>query len=196
MAKRTKKASKKRKSTSFKRRKVVKKNSSPQKVIEKNFSSFIVGLIVFTILVAGGITQLVKTNKIGFDQKKAKNEQSKDQVTKYIIQEGDDLCRIAEKLLGSCDRGHELSEFNKLQNPDTLEVGQIILIPPTPGETSSVKTGKARADKFYIVKEGDSLNKIALEQYGDENMWVKIAEANRLVSPDFLSKGAKLIIPR
>lgn len=204
MAKKTKKVSKKIKKITSKRRVTVKRNSpresirnnSVQNKVKNNFPSFIMGIIVFTIFVVGGINKMIKTNKINLDQKKAKNEQKLNQGTKYSVAEGDDLCKIAEKFLGSCSRGHELGEYNKLQNPDTLEVGQVILIPPTPGETSSAKTNKARADKFYIVQEGDSLNSIALKQYGDENMWIKIVEANKLVSPDFLSKGAKLIIPR
>lgn len=65
------------------------------------------------------------------------------------------------------------------------------------GETSSTKTKKIeKKDSFYTVKEGDDLCKIAQEVYGSCDLWQKIAEANDLQNPDFLSKGARLRIPR
>jgi nucleoid-associated protein YgaU len=125
---------------------------------------------------------------------------------KYKVTEGDDLCKIAVKFYENCDLGYKIAEANKLASPDRIEVGQILLIPdlkkqetqkPAPtGQTSSTETKKVMKETTYVVKEGDDLCKIAEKFYGDCSMWPKIAEANDLASPDFLSKGAKLRIPK
>jgi nucleoid-associated protein YgaU len=51
--------------------------------------------------------------------------------------------------------------------------------------------------KFYTVKSGDTLSKIAKENYGDANQYNKIFEANRpmLKSPDKIYPGQTLRIP-
>jgi hypothetical protein len=51
--------------------------------------------------------------------------------------------------------------------------------------------------KFYVVKSGDTLSKIAKESLGDANQYTKIFEANRpmLKSPDRIYPGQTLRIP-
>ncbi len=51
--------------------------------------------------------------------------------------------------------------------------------------------------KTYTVQPGDTLSKIAKEQYGNANEYNKIFEANRdkLTSPDKIQVGQDLVIP-
>ena len=51
--------------------------------------------------------------------------------------------------------------------------------------------------KFYTVKSGDNLSKIAKEMYGDANQYPKIFEANKpmLKDPDEIFPGQVLRIP-
>jgi nucleoid-associated protein YgaU len=51
--------------------------------------------------------------------------------------------------------------------------------------------------KFYTVQRGDTLSKIAREQYGDASKYPTIFEANRpmLKDPDKIYPGQKLRIP-
>jgi nucleoid-associated protein YgaU len=60
----------------------------------------------------------------------------------------------------------------------------------------SVEQGGPEA-KFYTVKSGDTLSKIAKESYGDANQYDKIFEANRpmLKSADKIYPGQVLRIP-
>jgi len=53
------------------------------------------------------------------------------------------------------------------------------------------------AQRYYTVRRGDSLEKIALEQYGNRFAARKIFEANRqrLASPDALPAGVRLRLP-
>ena len=55
---------------------------------------------------------------------------------------------------------------------------------------------RARKPKIYIVKKGDTLHKIAANQYGNANKWKIIADANNLRDPRSLTVGKHLRIPR
>ena len=55
-----------------------------------------------------------------------------------------------------------------------------------------------QAQKFYIVRQGDTLSKISKRYYGSPKKWHRIYEANRgvLEDPDVLKPGSKLRIPQ
>ena len=60
---------------------------------------------------------------------------------------------------------------------------------PSPAASSTIGT--------YVVKQGDSLSKIAKERYGNANDWRKIYEANKdlIKDPDLIYPGQTLKIP-
>ena len=63
---------------------------------------------------------------------------------------------------------------------------------------SNVKSGSSStATKIYEVKSGDSLSKIAKQEYGDANKWQLIFDANTdiLKDPNKIFPGQKLKIP-
>jgi nucleoid-associated protein YgaU len=67
---------------------------------------------------------------------------------------------------------------------------------PPPAVTDPVAgSGTART---YTVVKGDSLSKIAKDQYGDANKWRKIYEANKdlIKDPDLIYPGQSLRIPQ
>ncbi|MGI5828093.1 MAG: LysM peptidoglycan-binding domain-containing protein [Patescibacteria group bacterium] len=49
--------------------------------------------------------------------------------------------------------------------------------------------------KTYVVKEGDHLWEIAEAEYGNGEVWVKIASENNLVFPNRLFVGQELVLP-
>jgi 5'-nucleotidase len=58
------------------------------------------------------------------------------------------------------------------------------------------KTKLARAgEKTYVVKRGDTLFRIARDQYGDGSSWHTIATANPGLSPANLKAGQTLVMP-
>jgi nucleoid-associated protein YgaU len=61
----------------------------------------------------------------------------------------------------------------------------------------TVAAGAGQESKFREVKSGDTLSKIAKEEYGDANAYMKIFEANKpmLSNPDKIYPGQKLRIP-
>ena len=64
---------------------------------------------------------------------------------------------------------------------------------------SDVKSGSSStaSEKTYVVKSGDTLSKIAKQEYGDANAWRRIFEANKdlLKDPDKIFPGQTLKIP-
>jgi nucleoid-associated protein YgaU len=61
----------------------------------------------------------------------------------------------------------------------------------------TVASGGEQESKYREVKSGDTLSKIAKEEYGDGNAYMKIFEANKpmLSHPDKIYPGQKLRIP-
>lgn len=51
-------------------------------------------------------------------------------------------------------------------------------------------------EKTYVVRPGDTLNRIAAELYDDQSRWRAIAEANGIDNPRRLSPGQVLLIPK
>jgi len=63
--------------------------------------------------------------------------------------------------------------------------------------SSSTAPSPQTAATTYVVKQGDSLSKIAKRHYGDANAWHKIYEANRdqIKDPDLIQPGWSLRLP-
>lgn len=122
---------------------------------------------------------------------------------KYTVLEGDSLWMIAEKHYGSGFNAYDIARANKVENPDVVEIGTVLVLPnikakdPTKGDVGSVMTDKVTiSGSQYVVKEGDSLWTIAQGAYGDSYAWVRIAQANSLQNPDYLEVGQTLSLPR
>ena len=66
-----------------------------------------------------------------------------------------------------------------------------------PAPATADPTPASRAARHYTVVEGDSLSKIAKDQYGDANKWRTVYEANRdlIKNPDLIYPGQSFRIP-
>ena len=58
-------------------------------------------------------------------------------------------------------------------------------------------TSALGSSRTYVVVKGDSLSKIAKQEYGDANKWRTIYEANKdlIKDPDLIYPGQELKIP-
>lgn len=69
----------------------------------------------------------------------------------------------------------------------------------TPAPRATVASAKGKpgraAGRTYLVKKGDTLFRIAREQYGSGSQWRRIAGANPGLTPATLKAGQKLVMP-
>jgi len=144
----------------------------------------------------------------------------------YVVSEGDNLAIIAQKFYGH-EKGNKkmtvdrIFEANRklLKSPDEIYVGQKLTIPLLKDKADSVfsgslfekvksisrkltsadtpKTPRAKRNRQYVVREGDSLWQIAAEQLGDGTRYEEISELNTdiLEDEDYLPVGTQLRMP-
>lgn len=119
----------------------------------------------------------------------------------YIIQPGDSLYTIAEKVYGNPSKWQWIAEANPDVKPQALKVGRKIVIParPSPSEPADVVAmGPTPIDtKIYTVRSGDTLSGISKKVFNTTRYSQEIYDLNRerLSSPDALEVGMKLTLP-
>lgn len=106
------------------------------------------------------------------------NQQCPENHYPYVIQPGDTLYRIAQRLEVSLQR---IIEANPGIDPNNLRVGQVICIPACPPNHTP-----------YIIQPGDTLYRIAMMY----NVTVEdILDANPGIDPRYLRVGQRICIP-
>lgn len=87
---------------------------------------------------------------------------------------------------------------NELTRADvTLSLVEASDANPKVGPVSGGHGGKGgKRPKFYKVRKGDTLRKIANRFYGDPGVWRQIAKANGIKNPDKLKVGRKIKLPK
>lgn len=174
-------------------------------VIKENYFYLFLGfLIVITIAIISALW-FIKANKSIVSDKKTKQkaQASLSQTRNYIVQEGDNLWKIAELAYGSGFNAVDIAKINNIADPNLIRIGQKLVLPvvqartPTRTDLAITQTKKVTfTGDNYLVKEGDYLWKIAIEVYGDGYAWTKIANANNLINPDLIYPKSVLAIPR
>ena len=111
----------------------------------------------------------------------------------YRVKSGDTRWGISRQYLGGGPRYKEIMDANGLTN-DMIYPGQILKIPASNpgGSDSSVQEPEYRT---YMVKQGDTLWKIAQNLFGDGNKYSEIMNLNNLPNGN-LQVGQILKIPK
>ena len=127
--------------------------------------------------------------------------------TTYVVQDGDYLGKIAKKFYGNAAFWEALADYNGLEDPNKLAIGQVLTIPRDVNELLTFEvpevqevveeTQEFAEDKTYTVKSGDTLYCIVRTQYGLTNQEAvdKLATYNGLADPNRISLGQVLLIP-
>lgn len=133
----------------------------------------------------------------------------------YVIESGDTLASIALKFYGS-EQGNRKINVDKifasnntvLESADQIYVGQKLIIPAISDVVTSykkistvkstIKKNNFAKAKVYVVRDGDSLWKIASEQLGNGSRYTKLASLNAGIidDEDNLTVGTRLKLPR
>ncbi|MEW6742989.1 MAG: LysM peptidoglycan-binding domain-containing protein [Planctomycetota bacterium] len=125
----------------------------------------------------------------------------------YRVQARDTLWVIAMRELGSSARWREILQANPGLDPRRLKAGITIILPGAPPESplSTVARTALPARELvsslpgsYVVRRGDSLERIAAKLYGKRALWRRIYQANKdgLRDPHKLKVGQTLAVPR
>ena len=131
--------------------------------------------------------------------------------TIHKVKSNDNLFKISKLYYGDESKWHEIFEANRdnMSDPNSLYVGQELLIPDDTGKKTEAQAFRPLVDKkpehniavnaiTHTVQSGDSLYRIAGKYYGDPGMWEKIYKANKgsIEDQSVLREGQKLIIPQ
>jgi nucleoid-associated protein YgaU len=189
------------------------KKESKLPINEQNISvilGFIFVLVIGFLLYRyfsrkGEIKEAGKSEQITQTQETRKKEKGKIQLpTRYTVQTGDNLWKIAEKFYRSGYNWVDIARENRLEDASKIAVGQELTIPNvepkklTVNSKSNTDIGKTISPGKYTVQKGDWLSKIALRAYGDMFAWEKIYKANRDIigpNPNIIKPGQVLTIP-
>lgn len=127
----------------------------------------------------------------------------------WKVKEGDTLSSIAKEVYGKASVWPKLQEANPDIDPNRLQIGQKVQLPPSEDVLPKSTTQGAGDEQQTViippegsitheVKANESLWAISAEHYGTGRHWRYIFEANKHVmgdDPDKLEEGMKLIIP-
>ena len=129
----------------------------------------------------------------------------------YKVQSNDSLFKIAREHYGDGKKWVKIFDANNdsMPNPNSLYVGQKLLIPgvsveKNTSEVALTRAGNNRYEEKYsnvdthTVEAGDTLYRIAEKYYNDPSVWTRIYEANEDTIEDkgLLNEGQVLIIPK
>ncbi|MBU1200561.1 LysM peptidoglycan-binding domain-containing protein [Patescibacteria group bacterium] len=121
----------------------------------------------------------------------------------YKVEKGDHLWGIAEKFYKSGYNFTDIAEANSIVDPNSIEVGQELIIPQVAVKKITVESDSALVNTIesdtYTTVAGDYLWDIAVRAYGDGFAWTNIYQANKALigsNPGLLYKGVTLSLPR
>lgn len=119
----------------------------------------------------------------------------------YTVKQGDTLGGIAARELGSATRWTEIQKANDNLAPEKLRVGMSINLPASSGKVAKSDERKpsqptrTSGGRTYVVRNGDSLSRIAARELGEAGRWTEIRDLNPGLDPNRLKVGASIQIP-
>ncbi|MCM8818022.1 MAG: LysM peptidoglycan-binding domain-containing protein [Candidatus Omnitrophica bacterium] len=134
-------------------------------------------------------------NKASADAIKASNE-ARDKAIDAANKAIDAANKASERAIAEANKASERAIG--VANQTLAEVNRLrATIQTKPEEPIIEKEPEVRAERYYIVKKGDTLGKIAYKFYNDTNKWQLIYKSNKDVikDPNLLTPGTKIYIP-
>lgn len=108
----------------------------------------------------------------------------------YIVQKGDTLAKISQKIYGSNGRWQELAKLSGLQNPNRVYPGDVIYYALDEGAIAFATAYEKVQRSEEVVKAGDTLATIAKRVYGSSTAWRSIWRQNdKIDNPDIVPPG-------
>ncbi|MBW2489114.1 MAG: LysM peptidoglycan-binding domain-containing protein [Deltaproteobacteria bacterium] len=138
------------------------------------------------------------------------------QVKRYIvhtIQPDESISTLAERYYGDYRKFHLIADYNEMEDPTRVKVGQDIKIPVIEGMPIMADPGKIQAEEgasseelagdiiavkryvMHTVQPEESLSALAMKYYGDYSKFHVIAQFNNLEDGTSVRVGQELKIP-
>lgn len=120
---------------------------------------------------------------------------------KYTVKQGDTLGGIAARELGSATRWTEIQKINDNLAPEKLRAGMTINLPASSGKVAKAderkpsQPARTSGGRTYVVRNGDSLSRIAARELGEAGRWTEIRDMNPGLDPNRLKVGASIQLP-
>ena len=145
----------------------------------------------------GAATQQSSGGSQAADKANAANAAAGDAIQNYIRSQKLDATGLTVTYDGATSTAtvYGIAPDQETKEKIVLSAGNVSGVARVDDELTVEQSGPKA--KFYTVKSGDTLSKIAKESYGDANKYNKIFEANRpmLKNPDKIYPGQTLRIP-
>jgi nucleoid-associated protein YgaU len=179
----------------------------------------VITVIVLFALVFAGFRVFTQNNTPEISQDAVNTADQTDE-NMYVVQDGETLWSISEKVYNDGFRWKEIADANKLTDPNNLEAGTKLNIPekesfaqesnptaevtavptleavtPTVAQQQAQPTQATISGTQYTVHAGDTLWDISMRVYGTGYRWSEIATANALANPDLIFTGTTLKLP-
>ena len=108
----------------------------------------------------------------------------------YIVQKGDTLGVIAEKIYGDKEQWREILQLTGMENPDLIYPGEVVYYRLTESSQAFAAAYENTPKGEMTVEVGDSLASLAQRIYGDPGQWQTLWRANDTINnPDRLEVG-------
>jgi nucleoid-associated protein YgaU len=114
----------------------------------------------------------------------------------YIIQSGDTLAKISQKVYGQPGRWADIAELSSLPNPSRIFPGDVVYYQLTEETLAFATKYEGLPRQEVVVGAGDTLTSISARVYGSPMDWKILWRHNdNIQDPDRLNPGTVLIYP-
>ncbi|MBC7530341.1 MAG: LysM peptidoglycan-binding domain-containing protein [Oligoflexus sp.] len=111
----------------------------------------------------------------------------------YIVQKGDALGKIAQRVYGDSNKWTEIADFTGIANPKLIYPGDVVYYQLTEKTTSFASAYEGVGRSEVEVGQGDTLATIAGKVLGNSTLWKLIWRQNdKIDNPDKLTAGTKV----
>ncbi len=141
-----------------------------------------------------------KSKKKGSKHSVRINTSQMDAESTYVVQEGDTLGTISQKVFGTCKLAKKLAKLNNIKNYDRIRAGDVLVVKKKIASQSQARSQvmprEVSSEKVVKVVKGDSLWKIAARELGSPHAWRQIVASNPSIQNSaMICEGMSLIIP-
>ena len=111
----------------------------------------------------------------------------------YVVEKGDTLGKISQKIFGNPGRWKELAELSGITNPSRIFPGDLVYYTLEEGAVSFAQAYEATTRSEETVKTGDTLATIAKRVYGTTTGWRALWRQNdKIDNPDIVPPGTTI----